>query len=390
MNSSPSRKVVFFFPAFSSQEATAPLGILAVSTPLLRAGYEVRIIDSTITPNFHKRTLDELDDALCLAISLVTGPMIRETVQIARAAKKRYPDKPVILGGWHPSLLPDQTLAAEYVDIVVKGQGEDALLEIVQAHRSGRIDEGHRGRGLQGRRQAAFSTRRARSSRFANCRRRPITWPISTLTSASAAGAGRCTRRAWPVPITAPTARTTASTDASGTRSNPNRWWKKPRDLVTRYGLSLLWIVDDNFLVDRERAVGIAEGLGAPRREVRLEHSGLDQPCLALQRGRTEAAAARRAFAGFAGRRQRFAKVMHLMNKDFQKIETIYTAADKLTQAGIRPSFNMIFGFPGEGENERRESIALIMDVCRRLSGRRILDQHLYAVSGLADHAAGV
>jgi len=124
----PSKKVVFFFPAFSSQEATAPLGILAVSTPLLQAGYQVRIIDSTITPNFQKRVMEELDDALCLAVSLVTGPMIKETVEIARAAKKLYPEKPVILGGWHPSLLPAQTLAAEYVDIVVKGEGEDALL----------------------------------------------------------------------------------------------------------------------------------------------------------------------------------------------------------------------------------------------------------------------
>ena len=96
------RKVVFFFPAFSSQEATAPLGILAVSTPLLKAGYELKIIDSTITPNFQKRVLEELSDALCLAVSLVTGPMIRETAQIAMAAKELYPDKPVILGGWHP------------------------------------------------------------------------------------------------------------------------------------------------------------------------------------------------------------------------------------------------------------------------------------------------
>src|SRR5579884_3764385 len=110
-----SKKVVFFFPAFSSQEATAPLGILAVATPLLRAGYQVRIIDSTITPNFQKAVLDELADALCLAVSLVTGPMIRETAQIARAAKKLYPEKPVVLGGWHPSLLPDQTLAAKDV-----------------------------------------------------------------------------------------------------------------------------------------------------------------------------------------------------------------------------------------------------------------------------------
>src|SRR5262245_22821489 len=132
-----SRKVVFFFPAFSSQEATAPLGILAVSTPLLRAGYQVKIIDSTITPNFKRRVIEALRGAICLAISLVTGPMIRETVEIAQQVKRLYPDLPIVLGGWHPSLLPDQTLAAEYVDIVVVGQGEESLLEVVQRIEAG-------------------------------------------------------------------------------------------------------------------------------------------------------------------------------------------------------------------------------------------------------------
>src|SRR3989442_4955249 len=138
-------KVVFFFPAFSSREATAPLGILQIATPLLQAGYQVRLIDSTITPNFEQTVLEELKDAVCLAVSLVTGPMIRETVQIARAAKKLYPNLPVILGGWHPSLLPDQTLAAECVDIVVRGQGEDALLEIVE-----RLEDGASLAGIPG------------------------------------------------------------------------------------------------------------------------------------------------------------------------------------------------------------------------------------------------
>src|SRR5215813_11903292 len=127
-----SRKVVFFFPAFTSTDATAPLGILAVATPLLRAGYEVKIVDSTITPNFKRRVIEELRDALCLAVSLVTGPMIRETVEIARESKRLYPGLPVVLGGWHPSLLPDQTLAAPYVDVVCKGQGDEAMLEIVR------------------------------------------------------------------------------------------------------------------------------------------------------------------------------------------------------------------------------------------------------------------
>jgi radical SAM superfamily enzyme YgiQ (UPF0313 family) len=60
---------------------------------------------------------------------------------------------------------------------------------------------------------------------------------------------------------------------------------------------------------------------------------------------------------------------MRLMKKDFQKLDNIYDAAGRLTEAGIRPSFNMIFGFPGEGEPERRESIKLIMDICRRFPG---------------------
>src|SRR5207244_3896764 len=72
-------------------------------------------------------------------------PMIRETVQMAREVKRLYPEMPVILGGWHPSLLPDQTLAAEYVDAVVVGQGEEALLQVVQ-----HIEAGESLRGIAG------------------------------------------------------------------------------------------------------------------------------------------------------------------------------------------------------------------------------------------------
>ncbi len=132
-----SKKIVFFFPSFASSEATAPLGILAVATPLKRAGFDVVLIDSTITPNFKQRVLTEVQDALCLGISLVTGPMIKETVDIARSIKAWNPDFPIILGGWHPSLLPKQTLEAPYLDYIVRGQGEESLLELVQHIRTG-------------------------------------------------------------------------------------------------------------------------------------------------------------------------------------------------------------------------------------------------------------
>ncbi len=363
-----SRKIVFFFPAFSSQEATAPLGILAVSTPLLRAGYEVCIVDSTITPDFRARVIEELKDALCLAVSLVTGPMIRETVQIARLAKRLYPDKPVVLGGWHPSLLPDQTLAAEYVDIVVQGQGEEAMLAVAERIEARESMSGIPGVGYKEDGKLRFNPPRAlkpirelppKAYQLADfdsyeraCGRR---WAMYTSSLACPYNCAYCTNNA-----------------VYGRKWNaldPEQVVDETTDLVSRYRLQLLWIVDDNFLVDRERALLIAEGL--VRRDVKFDWSIQASTNLVDRFSVAELKLLRRAGMSQVsqGADTGSPKVMKLMGKDFQKVETIYAAADKLTQAGIRPSFNMIFGFPGEGGPERRESIDLVMDICRRFPG---------------------
>lgn len=363
-----SKKIVFFFPAFSSQEATAPLGILAVATPLLRAGYEVRIIDSTITPRFQQRTIEELKDALCLAVSLVTGPMIRETVQIAQAAKALYPDKPVILGGWHPSLLPDQTLAAPYVDIVVKGQGEDAMLEIVERIAAGESMAGVAGVGYKEDGRLVFNAPRElrpirelppKAYHLADfdayervCGRR---WAMYTSSLACPYNCGYCTNDA-----------------VYGRKWNAleaGQVVEETTDLVSRYNLSLLWVVDDNFLVDRERAVAIAEGL--VRRGVKFDWSIQASTNLVTRLTVEELKLLRRAGLSQVaqGADAGSEKVMRLMSKNFQKLETVYAAAEKLTQAGIRPSFNIIFGYPGEEDADRRASIRMIMDICRRYPG---------------------
>ncbi|MGH9651825.1 MAG: radical SAM protein, partial [Terriglobales bacterium] len=62
-------------------------------------------------------------------------------------------------------------------------------------------------------------------------------------------------------------------------------------------------------------------------------------------------------------------KVLKLMNKSFQNFADIYRATERCLQAGIRPSFNIIFGYPGEGIKERQETVSFIMDVCQRFPG---------------------
>ncbi|MGH9453987.1 MAG: B12-binding domain-containing radical SAM protein, partial [Terriglobia bacterium] len=362
------KKIVFFIPSFSSIEATAPLGLLAISTPLLRAGYDIRIIDSTIEPDYKQRVLEEIKDALCLGISLVTGPMISETVEISRAAKRWKPDFPVILGGWHPSLLPVQTLEPEYVDVVVRGQGEDSMIEIAQ-----RLSDGAPLGDVQG---IGFK----RNGKLHLTPERPLkpleAMPPKAYQLADFDAYERVCGRRWAMYVSSLACPFNCAycTNAGvyGRKWNAlpvEQVVEETVDLTRRYRLELLWMADDNFLVDLDRALQIAEGLiraGArfkwsvqattnltARLSVEdlklLRRSGLHQVCQGIETASPT--------------------VMKFMNKGFQNIGDIYESTQRCIEANVIPSFNIIFGFPGEGKKERRETINFMMDVCRRFPG---------------------
>src|ERR1043166_3968464 len=108
-------KVVLFLPPYQGGLIGPPLSLLSVAAPLREAGYEVSIIDGALRPDYAQRIEREIRDCTCLGISVLTGPMIREAVAMAKRAKQLRPDLPVIFGGWHPSLLPAQTLSEPYV-----------------------------------------------------------------------------------------------------------------------------------------------------------------------------------------------------------------------------------------------------------------------------------
>jgi radical SAM superfamily enzyme YgiQ (UPF0313 family) len=363
-----SNKIVFFIPSFSSIEATAPLGLLAISTPLLRAGYDVRIIDSTIAPDYKKRIQEEVKDALCLGISLVTGPMIQETVEVARTLKEWDPAFPILLGGWHPSLLPGQTLEAEYVDIIVRGQGEDTMLEMAERLRDGAPLDGVRGVGFKRDGKPIFTPERAL---------KPLEdMPPKAYHLADFDAYERICGRSWamyPSSLACPfDCAYCTNAGVYGRRWNAlpvGQVVEETVDLARRYRLELLWMADDNFLVDLQRALQIAEGLiraGADFKwsiqattnltarlsveELRLlRRSGLHQICQGIETASP--------------------RVMKLMNKGFQDLGDIYQSIARCLEADVIPSFNIIFGFPGEEEPERRETIAFMMDVCRRFRG---------------------
>ena len=111
----------------------APLALLAISRILATQGYTIKIIDPISHKNYKNAVIKESKNAICLGISSLTGYSIYDGLQIAIAVKKKYPHLPIVWGGWHPSILPLETIKDSNVDIVVKGQGERTFTELVHA-----------------------------------------------------------------------------------------------------------------------------------------------------------------------------------------------------------------------------------------------------------------
>ncbi len=124
------RKVVLYNPR--AVFWTMPLALIAVGSALDRSKYEVVVFDGRLEADPIGALLEHLDDgAVCLGVTVLTGAPIRDALKITRAVKQARPDLPIVWGGWHPSLFPEQCLAEPGVDAVVIGQGEETFTEIV-------------------------------------------------------------------------------------------------------------------------------------------------------------------------------------------------------------------------------------------------------------------
>jgi radical SAM superfamily enzyme YgiQ (UPF0313 family) len=89
------------------------------------------------TPELITEYKDEIENALCVGISTITGPYIKYSLEVAKYIRSINPKVPIIWGGWHPSLRPEQTLRNKYVDKVVVGQGEQAFHDVVENIKNG-------------------------------------------------------------------------------------------------------------------------------------------------------------------------------------------------------------------------------------------------------------
>ncbi|HNT34331.1 MAG TPA: radical SAM protein [bacterium] len=121
-----------------------PQGICHLASACRQAGYETRILDCQAL----EMSLEEAVNAVCLfnpdfvGISATTLSIIHAS-QFAREIKKRIPTVRIVVGGYHVSALPEETLKEfQSFDAGVVGEGERTLVELLDAWMASRALSG--------------------------------------------------------------------------------------------------------------------------------------------------------------------------------------------------------------------------------------------------------
>jgi anaerobic magnesium-protoporphyrin IX monomethyl ester cyclase len=143
MDQGDPRDIVLFHPAPRSgwqaqRRVELPLGLLCLATPLERQGYNIRIIDGFASSTWKSELREALRrNPICFGVTSMTGPQILHALEGCRLVRELHPAVPIVWGGIHATLLPEQTLGNPYVDIIVAGEGEATFEELVKALETG-------------------------------------------------------------------------------------------------------------------------------------------------------------------------------------------------------------------------------------------------------------
>lgn len=111
-----------------------PHSLLTIAAPFYKEGYKINLIDQRVDKAWQDILIKALSpETICVGISCMTGTQIYFAIEIAKIVRKFAQGVPIVWGGPHPSILPQQTLESQYVDIVCVGEGDKVFYDLVKA-----------------------------------------------------------------------------------------------------------------------------------------------------------------------------------------------------------------------------------------------------------------
>jgi radical SAM superfamily enzyme YgiQ (UPF0313 family) len=160
---------------YLTAKRTIPYGLTCIAGSLIKKGFTVEILDGLATTRSriidipaelrylkkyygegdkspfalfhhyrhfgysfeHLANLAGKSGAFLIGISSLFTPYAREAITIAEFVKKSLPDSKIVLGGHHPTIIPESVMDSKAVDYVLRGDGEVSLPVLAQAIKNG-------------------------------------------------------------------------------------------------------------------------------------------------------------------------------------------------------------------------------------------------------------
>lgn len=113
------------------------LGLLTIASYIRKNGFSCLILNGD--EGDIKRQIERMDLDSAIVGFTATTDVILIAYSLCCFVKKLYPRALCVAGGVHPTALPKETLQESDFDVVVRGEGELTMLDVIRRHKEGQF-----------------------------------------------------------------------------------------------------------------------------------------------------------------------------------------------------------------------------------------------------------
>jgi radical SAM superfamily enzyme YgiQ (UPF0313 family) len=356
--------ILLYNPRATEFKFRLPISVLSLAA-VFEGKYPWQIVDGNIDADAEQTILGILErdpSVKYLLVTVMPGPQLMRAVPHTRAVKARFPGVTTVWGGYFPSSHSDVVLADGAIDYVVRSQGEETILELIDTlENGGSLADIH---GLSYR--EAESVKHNRARKLAH----PDTFPTLPydkievpryLKNTVLGNRTTSYHSSIGCPFTCSFCSVTKNYAGRWMAESVERTIETVRHLHSTYGVNGIEFHDSNFFTAEKRVAAFAEGIMGlgigwwgegtidtiMRYDDRTWELMRDSGCKMI----------------FMGAENASATTLKHMNKGPLTPETTLAMTEKSRQYGIIPEFSFVLGNPPNPEADIDENIEFIYKI---------------------------
>lgn len=359
-----------------------PLSLIYLASVLEEQGlYQTIIIDQRTDDDWRQRLKEQLaGDVLMIGVTVMTGEPIRHAMEMCRFVR-RHSDRPIVWGGIHPTLTPEQVAGHWLVDYVIRGKAEYAITELA-AHLEG---------GRDASTVAGLTYRDAEGNIVSNPQARAFNWdgipriPYELVDQSKyhRSGFDGCV-------ISIMTSRNCPHRCAfcyNSSLKESSRWVAEPLErtketldmLARRYKPGHISFIDDNFFVDQKRARAILEFIRDCQWDLDIGFRGARvDDLLRCDDSMLELMVQARTRHINIGVESGSERILEILQKGITPDQAIELNQRLARHPSLIPLYNFFSGIPQETEEDIRMSTDLLLRLIRENPSCQISGFHQY------------